>query len=63
METEDQVGYQRGSSAGCDGGGCMPGWVDFFITAAIIAPSDCASRFLIMSRGGEEYSCFKNNRR
>lgn len=45
--------------AGWDGGGrerggCAPGWVDFFITAAIIAPSDCASRFLIMSRGRRE---------
>jgi len=25
METEDQVGYQRGPPAGCDGGGCVPG--------------------------------------
>lgn len=41
METEDQVG--RGTGRWVDGVGETGGWVDFFITAAIIAPSDRAS--------------------
>ena len=54
METEDQVG--RGA-AWRVARGRFRGWVDFFITAAIIAPSDRVPPPppppLIMSRGGK----------
>lgn len=40
METEDQVG--RGAAWRVERGGGTRGWVDFFITAAIIAPSNSA---------------------